>query len=328
MPEPTIVTKGLTKTFGHFTAVDELSVGVAKGELFGLLGPNGAGKTTTVRMLCTLIEPTRGTANVAGFDVRDQAAEVRRKIGVVSDGVSLYKDLTMEENLKLLSTLYEIPRPKAELRIRELMDMFAFREKATRLVGALSTGWQKKALICAALLHNPQVLFLDEVTSGLDPQSAIALQDFTRKQCDQGVTVIWTTHYMGEPEKICDRIGIMFAGRLVQVGTPSELKHSVSEFSTVEVQTPGLSKAQLDKLKIGLKALKHVYQVRYEDPKLEVSCERTETLAEEVASALIEAGAKIRAINTRDPTLEETFIALTGGEEEIDRFLESAGQKA
>ena len=327
MPEHAILTESLTKNFGHFTAVDGLNVGVAKGELFGLLGPNGAGKTTTVRMLCTLIEPTRGTANIVGYDIREQAAEVRRQIGVVSEGVSLYKDLTIEENLKLLSTLYEIPRPKAEVRIRELMDMFAFREKATRLVGALSTGWAKKAMICAALLHNPQVLFLDEVTSGLDPQSAIALQDFTKKQCEQGVTVIWTTHYMGEPEKICDRVGIMFAGRLVQVGTPDELKHSVTELSVVEVETPGLSKDQLDKLRARLKEHKQVYHVRYIDPKLEVSCERTDTLAEEVASALLETGARIRAINTKDPTLEETFIALTGGEEEIDRFLETAGQK-
>ncbi len=327
MPEEAIVTKALTKVFGHFPAVDGLSIGVGKGELFGLLGPNGAGKTTTVRMLCTLIEPTRGTANVVGYDIREQAAEVRRQIGVVSEGVSLYKDLTIQENLKLLSTLYEIPRPKAEVRIRELMDMFAFREKATRLVGALSTGWAKKAMICAALLHSPQVLFLDEVTSGLDPQSAIALQDFTKKQCEQGVTVIWTTHYMGEPEKICDRVGIMFAGRLVQVGTPDELKHSVSELSIVEVETPNLTKAQLDKVKLKLKVMNHVCSVKYVDSKLQVSCERTETLAEEVAATLLDVGARIRTINTKDPTLEEAFIALTGGEEEIDRFLESAGQK-
>ena len=320
------MTKALTKNFGHFTAVDGLNVSVSRGELFGLLGPNGAGKTTTVRMLCTLLEPTHGTANVVGYDIREQAAEVRRQIGVVSEGVSLYRDLTIEENLKLLSTLYEIPRPKAEVRIRELMDMFAFKEKATRLVSALSSGWAKKAMICAALLHNPQVLFLDEVTSGLDPQSAIGLQDFTKKQCDQGVTVIWTTHYMGEPEKICDRVGIMFAGRLVQVGTPNELKHSVNELSMVEVETPGLSKGQFEKLKAHLKEIKQVYKVNYADPKLEVSCERTDTLAEEVASALLQVGARIRTISTKDPTLEEAFIALTGGEEEIDRFLESAGQ--
>jgi ABC-2 type transport system ATP-binding protein len=325
MPDNSITTQGLTKIFGHFPAVDSLNLGVKGGELFGLLGPNGAGKTTTVRMLCTLIEPTMGSGTVAGYDIRKDAASVRRSIGVVSEGVSLYKDLTIEENLKLLSTLYDIPRARVEGRIQELLEMFAFREKTKRLVGALSTGWQKKAMICAALLHDPKVLFLDEVTSGLDPQSAIALQDFTKSLCKQGVTVIWTTHYMGEPEKICDRVGIMFAGRLVQVGTPNELKHSVSELSLVEVETPGLSSAQLDRVRTKLGSFNHVCRIKYSDSKLQVSCERRETLAEDVASALLTVGARIRAINTKDPTLEEAFIALTGGEEEIDRFME-AGQ--
>jgi len=327
MPDNSVTSQELTKIFGRFRAVDTLNLNVKGGELFGLLGPNGAGKTTTVRLLCTLIEPSIGTASVAGYDIRRDAAAVRRNIGVVSEGVSLYKDLTIEENLKLLSTLYDIPRGRAESRIKELLEMFAFREKTRRLVGALSTGWAKKAMICAALLHDPKVLFLDEVTSGLDPQSAIALQDFTRNLCNQGVTVIWTTHYMTEPEKICDRVGVMFAGRLVQVGTPNELKHSVSELSLVEVETPDLSPTQLEKVRRKLNSMDHVCKVKYADSKLQVSCERTETLAEEVASALLDAGARIRAINTRDPTLEEAFIAMTGGEEEIDRFLEGAGQK-
>ena len=321
MHDNSVTTQGLTKLFGHFAAVDSLNLSVQEGELFGLLGPNGAGKTTTVRLLCTLIEPSMGSATVAGYDIRSAPADVRRSIGVVSEGVSLYKDLTIEENLKLLGTLYDLPRAKAESRIQELLQMFSFREKAKRLVGALSSGWAKKAMICAALLHDPKVLFLDEVTSGLDPQSAIALQDFTKNLCKQGVTVIWTTHYMGEPEKICDRVGIMFAGRLVQVGSPSELKHSVSELSFVEVETPGLSDSQLEKVKRRLSS-PNVCRIKYTDSKLQVSCERTESLAEEVASALLEVGAKIRTINTKDPTLEEAFISLTGGEEEIDRFLE------
>lgn len=323
MTENTITTKGLTKVFGRFTAVDSLNLDVKGGELFGLLGPNGAGKTTTVRMLCTLIDPTRGTASVAGYDIREQAAEVRRKIGVVSEGVSLYKDLTIEENLRLFSTLYDLPRTKAEAEMRELMEMFGFREKSKRLVSALSTGWQKKAMICAALLHEPKVLFLDEVTSGLDPQSAIALQDFTRKLCDQGETVIWTTHYMGEPEKICDRVGVIFAGRLVKVGSPNELKHSVSELSTVEVDTPGLSNAQIEKVhRIG-----EVCKISYNDPMLRVTCEHHEDLAEVVMKALLAQGARIRGVNTKEPTLEEAFISLTGGEEEIDRFMESSAKK-
>jgi ABC-2 type transport system ATP-binding protein len=323
MPDNSITTKALTKIFGHFTAVDSLNLNIRGGELFGLLGPNGAGKTTTVRMLCTLIEPTYGSATVAGYDIREQAAEVRRKIGVVSDGVSLYKDLTILENLRLFSTLYDLSRTKADRRIQELMEMFGFREKAKRLVSALSTGWQKKAMICAALLHEPRVLFLDEVTTGLDPQSAIALQDFTRRLCDQGETVIWTTHYMGEPEKICDRVGVVFAGRLVKVGTPLELKHSVTELSTVEVESPGLSQAQVNKIR----SLEKVCNISYKDPMLRITCEHHDDLAEDVVKALLTLGARIRAVSTKEPTLEEAFISLTGGEEEIDRFIESGSPR-
>jgi ABC-2 type transport system ATP-binding protein len=276
-------------------------------------------------MLCTLIAPSSGTASVVGYDIREQAAEVRRRTGVVSEGVSLYKDLTIEENLKLLSGLYEIPSDQSEARIHELLDMFAFNEKANRMVGALSSGWTKKAMICAALLHRPSVLFLDEVTSGLDPQSAISLREFTRNLCDQGVTVIWTTHYMGEPDKICDRIGIMFAGKLVKMGTPDELKQSVSELSVVEVDTPNLSRDQLQRLNQKLNVNGYC-KLNYEDSKLSITSDRNDGIAEEVAAALVDVGAKIRRINTKVPSLEEAFIALTGGEEEIDRFLE-AGHK-
>jgi len=320
MPQSAITTRNLTKVFGHFTAVDGLNLDVREGELFGLLGPNGAGKTTTVRMLCTLIEPTRGTATVAGHDLLREPAKVRRQIGVVSEGVMLYKELTIEENLKFLSRLYSLPTRESEKRIADLLDMFRFEEKAKRQVSALSSGWMKKALISAALLHDPKILFLDEVTSGLDPQSAAALQDFTRSLCKQGVTVIWTTHYMTEPEKICDRVGIVFAGRLIQVGSPRELKGKVSELSVMEVETPGLSPEQVE----SIRNLADVCNVSYDDPMLQVRCLHNPELAEHVTKILLSQGAKIRSINTKGPTLEEAFIRLTGGEEEIDRFLEKS----
>ena len=288
--------------------------------MFGLLGPNGAGKTTTVRMLCTLIEPTRGTATVAGYDLVREAAKVRRQIGVVSEGVMLYKELTIEENLRFFSRLYNLPSREAENRIAHLLEMFRFEDKAKRMVKALSSGWTKKALICAALLHSPKILFLDEVTSGLDPQSAAALQDFTRNLCKEGVTVIWTTHYMTEPEKICDRVGIVFAGRLIQVGSPNELKRKVSELSVMEVETPGLSTQQIERIK----NIEDVCNISYTDPVLRITCLHDHALAENVTKILLSEGAKIRSINTKDPTLEEAFIRLTGGEEEIDRFLEKA----
>jgi len=323
MPENAITTQDLTKVFGNFAAVDNLNLEVGEGELFGLLGPNGAGKTTTVRMLCTLIEVTRGTATVAGYDLVKEPASVRRQIGVVSEGVMLYKDLTIEENLKFLSKLYDLSKREADIRINELLDMFNFEEKAKRMVGALSSGWTKKALIAAALLHDPKILFLDEVTTGLDPQSATALRDFTRNLCNQGVTVIWTTHYMTEPEKICDRVGIISAGRLIQIGSPSELKRKVSELSIIEVETPGLSNDKIEKIR----NLGEVCSVKYNDPVLQIKCSQDDGLAEKVVKALLSEGSHVKSISTKEPTLEEAFITLTGGEEEVDRFLEKSSRK-
>lgn len=322
MSEITIATKELTKNFGNFTAVDGVNLEIPEGQLFGLLGPNGAGKTTLVRMLCTLLEPSEGTAEVAGYDIVKDASEVRKRIGVVSDGVSLYKDLTIEENLKLFSTLYDLPNSMAEDRMQNLLDMFNFKEKSKRLVGELSSGWMKKAMIIAALIHDPKILFLDEVTTGLDPQSALALRGFTRKLCDEGVTVIWTTHYMTEPEIICDKVGIIFEGRLIQIGTPKELRSSVSEQSVLEIETPNLANSTLKKIE----EVGNICKVTYDDPILKASCidEGDKQLEESVTKILLESGARITAINTKEPTLEEAFISLTGGEEEIDRFMEKA----
>jgi ABC-2 type transport system ATP-binding protein len=321
--ESVITTRDLTKVFGHFTAVDSLNLDIRSGELFGLLGPNGAGKTTTVRMLCTLLEPTRGTATVAGYDLIREPSKVRRQIGVVSDGVSLYKDMTIQENLNLLSRLYDLPKRVADRRMQELLDMFNFKEKATRLVKELSTGMTKKVLIMAALLHSPKVLFLDEVTSGLDPQSAIALRDFTRKLCNQGVTVIWTTHYMQEPEKICDRVGVIFEGRLIQIGAPNELRRSVNELSVLEVEAPNLDGDLIEKIQ----NLDDVCKVTYNSPTLQLTFTRNEDLPEIVTKMLVSSGVKVRRVNNKEPTLEEAFISLTGGEEEIDRFLEKSRER-
>jgi len=323
MPGDAIITHDLTKAFGQFTAVDSLNMTIQKGELFGLLGPNGAGKTTTVRMLCTLLEPSRGTATIAGYDLVKEPAEVRRQIGVVSEGVMLYRDLTIEENLRFLSRLYDLPRQGAEERIKELLELFAFEEKAKRRVGALSSGWTKKALISAALLHSPQVLFLDEVTTGLDPQSAKALQDFTRSLCNSGVTVVWTTHYMTEPEKICDRVGIIYDGRLIQVGSPIELRRSVNEMSVVEVESPGLSPKQIDRIRNQAEAC----NVRYDDPVLKIRCVRDESFTEKVVKILVSEGATIRSVSAKEPTLEEAFILLTSGESETAQLLEKSDER-
>jgi len=307
MSESAIVTKGLTKRFGSSEAVSDVNLEVKRGEIFGLLGPDGAGKTTTILLLSTLMKPTRGKAFVEGHDVEREPNKVRRMVGVVSDCISLYKELTVEENLKYLGSLYSLPRGTSEKRIAELLEMFGLKDKATRLFKALSTGMAKKAMICAALIHNPRVLLLDEVTSGLDPQTAIGLQDFTRNLRDQSVTVTWTTHYMDEPEKLCDRVGIMMEGKLVQIGTPGELKHGLHELSVLEIEAPGLSSEQIG----GIRGLYGLVSINYVDPILQITSSGEGSLVEEVTKNLLASGAKIRAINSRERTLEDVFLSLT-----------------
>jgi len=307
MSERAIVTEGLTKNFGSFGAVCDMNLEVKMGEVFGLLGPDGAGKTTTIRMLSTLVKPSRGKALVVGHDMIRESDKVRQMVGVVSDGVALYKELTVEENLKYLSTLYALPKGMAEKRITELLEMFGLKEKAKRLFNTLSTGMAKKVMICAALLHNPRVLLLDEVTSGLDPQTAIALRDFARSLRDQSVTVIWTTHYMDEPEKLCDRVGIIMEGKLIQIGTPGELKHRVNELSVLEIEAAGLSSEQVD----NIRGLSGSVIINYVDPTLQITSSGRESLIEDVAKTLLATGAKIKSINTREPTLEDAFLSLT-----------------
>jgi ABC-2 type transport system ATP-binding protein len=294
-------------------AVEDLDLHVEFGEVFGLLGPNGAGKTTTVRLLSTLLEPTSGSASVVGYEIGREDDKVRRTIGIVSEGVMSYKDLTIEENLKYLGKLYDIPSGAADKRVFELLEMFGLQEKGKRLFSAISTGMTKKVMTCAALLHSPRVLLLDEVTSGLDPQTAIAFRDFARRLRDQGVTVIWTTHYMEEPERICDRVGVLFAGKLAQVGTSRELRNHVERPFVLEVVSPGLTPTQIR----SVQGLSGAMGVIYDDPVLRITGNEEDDLVGRVAKTLLASNAKIKSINTRKATFEEAFIEMTrrqGGE--------------
>jgi len=294
-------------------AVEDLDLHVEFGEVFGLLGPNGAGKTTTVRLLSTLLEPTSGSASVVGYEIGREDDKVRRTIGIVSEGVMSYKDLTIEENLKYLGKLYDIPSGAADKRVFELLEMFGLQEKGKRLFSAISTGMTKKVMTCAALLHSPRVLLLDEVTSGLDPQTAIAFRDFARRLRDQGVTVIWTTHYMEEPERICDRVGVLFAGKLAQVGTSRELRNHVERPFVLEVVSPGLTPTQIR----SVQGLSGAMGVIYDDPVLRITGNKEDDLVGRVAKTLLASNAKIKSINTRKATFEEAFIEMTrrqGGE--------------
>ena len=223
-----LATEGLTRRFGDLVAVDALTLSVEAGEVFGLLGPNGAGKSTVIKMLTTLLPPTAGTAQVAGFDIVRQAAEVRRVIGYVPQLLSADGALTGYENLLVFARLYEIPHREQEQRIQEALAFMNLLEAEDRLVGTYSGGMIRRLEIAQATLHRPEVLFLDEPTVGLDPLAReVVWEHLEGLRAALGTTIVLTTHYMDEAEKLCTRVAIMHLGKVAAIGTPNELKASL-----------------------------------------------------------------------------------------------------
>jgi ABC-2 type transport system ATP-binding protein len=218
-----VVAQGLTKKFGAFTAVDRLDLSIAKGEVVGFIGPNGAGKTTAIRMLCGLLRPSAGRATVAGFDVGREPEAVREHIGYMSQKFSLYGDLTVRENLRFFSGLYRVLRRDIEARMRLAIAMAGLEGREDALVRTLAGGWKQRLALGCAILHRPPVLFLDEPTSGVEPEARRKFWDLIHHLASEGVTILVTTHYMDEAE-YCNRIALINAGTLVAIGSPGELR--------------------------------------------------------------------------------------------------------
>jgi ABC-2 type transport system ATP-binding protein len=230
-----IVTRRMTRRFGDVVAVDSLDLSVPQGEILGLLGPNGAGKTTTIKILTTLIPPTSGSATVAGSDIRDAPAMVRRRIGYVPQLVSADGSLTGRENLRLSARLYHLPGDRRDASIANALTFMGLSDAADRMVRTYSGGMVRRLELAQAMLHRPAVLFLDEPTVGLDPTARAAVWERVRGLRDQhGTTILLTTHYMEEADELCDRIGIMHRGRLVALGTAKELKHGIGPEASLE----------------------------------------------------------------------------------------------
>jgi len=233
--KPILETKALTKRFGTLVAVDDFSISISPGEVFGLVGPNGAGKTTVIKMLTTLLSPTAGNAWVAGYDVVHDAANVRRRIGYVPQLLSADGSLTGYENLLIFAKLYHVPRGERDKRIREALRVMDLSQVADKMVHDYSGGMIRKLEIAESMLHRPKVLFLDEPTVGLDPVARNAVWDHVRQlQTEYGTTILLTTHYMEEADTLCDRVAIMHLGKLAAVGSPKELKASVGEGATLD----------------------------------------------------------------------------------------------
>jgi len=232
LPEPSIIAEDLTRRFGDFTAVDRISFTVERGEVFGFLGANGAGKTTAIRMLTGLLTPTQGRARVASYDVATQPEAVKRRIGYMSQRFALYDDLTVRENARLYGGIYGLSNRQIRERTEGQLERLGFQHAADDRVGSLPLGWKQKLAFSVALLHKPEIVFLDEPTSGVDPITRRQFWEMIYEAASDGTTILVTTHYMDEAE-YCDRISIMVAGRIEALSTPSGLKQSYGA-STVE----------------------------------------------------------------------------------------------
>ncbi len=239
--ETAIVIDKLTKKFEDVTAVDGLSLEVEKGELFGLLGPNGAGKTTTINVLCCIYEPTSGSVSVGGYDVRKEPEKVKELIGVCPQDTAVFPYLTGRENVELFGNLHAMNKEKLKKSTDELLEKMGLSEDAKRRVGKYSGGMKRRINLIMALVHDPEIAFLDEPTVGMDPQSRRAVWDFIKDLKKQNKTVILTTHYMEEAEELCDRVGIIDYGKLIALGAPEQLKakYKAKNLEEVFIQLTG-----------------------------------------------------------------------------------------
>ena len=313
MTEYAIELNNLTKKFGDFTAVDDLSLTVKEGEIFGFLGPNGAGKSTTIRMLCTLAQPTSGSAKVAGYDLIKDSARVRENIGLVAEKMIMYDRLTAAENLRFFGKLYAIPKQKLEERIDELLELVNMQEWKHTQIAKFSTGMKQRINVIRALLPEPKIVFMDEPTLGLDPQTTFSIRDITREINDSGVTVILTTHAMVEAEALSDRVAIIDHGKVAALDTPQNLKNMITNSDTTVFGTKitNLTSDLIGKIN-SLDVVTAVSQ--QDDYNLKISAKGDDALSQIIDSIRYEGGNIASITNSNESTLEDVFLAVTGKE--------------
>jgi ABC-2 type transport system ATP-binding protein len=300
-----INTEKLAKKFASLTAVDNLTLHVAEGEVFGLLGPNGAGKTTTVRMLCTLISKSSGSARIGGNEIgnEENALKIRKIIGLVPDNVGLYESLTAYENLDYYGTLYRRTDSQRKESNEYFLKLLGLWEKRDALAGTFSKGMKQKLAIARALVHDPEILFMDEPTANLDPESAKTVREFILSLKKQKKTIFLNTHNLDEAQRVCDRIGILNT-RLMAVGTPEELERSIHGRKTV-IQMKQVNEAILD----SLRKLQIKNMVR-EGNQLTIDIEKPEDENPDIINAIVAAGGRIETVNVTSSSLEEAYLKL------------------
>jgi ABC-2 type transport system ATP-binding protein len=302
--------KDLVKKYGDNIAVNGISFTIKEGEIFSLLGPNGAGKTTTISVLSTLLPPTAGEANVCGYSVTKHPMDVRKSIGVVPQDLALYEELTAAENLSFWGQMYGLSGKTLSKRIDEVLELTGLKDKAKAHVRTFSGGMKRRVNIGVGLLHKPRLLFMDEPTVGIDPQSRRAILDSIKDLNKEGMTVLYTTHYMEEAQELSDRVGIIDHGELIALGTQAELTRQVGQADTLILHISETDDP--DSLSKALREIKGVTRVDVIDHTLSLIVPEVEKVLAPVVSKANEIGIRIASMEIREPNLEAVFLHLTG----------------
>lgn len=311
-----IIAEGLTRKFGSFIAVNHLDLKIDKGEVFGLLGPNGAGKTTTIRMLSCLIAPTDGSAVVAGYDIRRDPLGVRRSVGILTENPSLYERLTAYENMEFFAEAYGLKDVKErQNRIRELLEFFNLWDRKNDKVATFSKGMKQKLAIIRATVHKPPILFLDEPTAGLDPESAKEIRDLMAQLSHhEKSTILLCTHHLEDAEKLCKRVIIMNKGRCIVIGSPEELRERINAQPTIQIELVQLTPETIS----AVKENKHVKRVVTDDREavLTVAVDNSRLATPEIVQSIVKAKGKVLSVNAFRPSLEEAYLKLIRDEKQ------------
>jgi ABC-2 type transport system ATP-binding protein len=299
---PAVLVEGLTRRFGDFIAVDNISLNIRKGEVFGFLGPNGAGKSTTIKMLCGLLLPSEGSGSVGGFDIMRQSEEIKKNIGYMSQRFSLYEDLTVEENIDFFSGIYSVPASKVRERMEWVISMAGLGDMRRAVTGTLPGGFKQRLALGCAIIHEPPMLFLDEPTSGVDPISRRNFWGLIYDISRSGTTVFVTTHYMDEAD-YCDRLALIYRGKIIAEGSPGELKqkHMKRSVLEIEVEKP-------------VEAVEKLYAAGIEaaifGSLIHATVESSEKAAGDIRGLLEQAGMTVKKVERIEPSLEDVFVTL------------------
>jgi ABC-2 type transport system ATP-binding protein len=304
-----VKTIDLTKRFGEIIAVNEMNLQIGSSEIFGLIGPNGSGKTTLIRMLTTVLKPTNGTASVVGYDIIRDPTDVRKSIGVVAQAMTLDVELSANENMQLYAKYYNVPHSVRHQRIKELLDVVGLTDRGDYTVGSFSGGMKRRLELVRSLIHHPKILFLDEPTTGLDPQARISIWEYLRNvHKEEKIPIVITTHYLDEAETLCDRVAIVDYGHVVALGSPLDLKRKALGGDMVEAE---FSTSIDDAFELLIKS-DFALDVKIRDNSLTILVEKGAETVPKIVELADANGAKIRSITLREPTLDDVFLQFTG----------------